>query len=503
MMGRADRLCVIRADASLTLGGGHIYRTLVLAEALRDTGWTCAFACLPETLTIVPALASRGHEICLLETREDEEPAVLRHRFPNGCALLVVDHYRRDLAFERSLRGWAAKILAVEDLQGRAHDCDIFLDQTHAWDARHMAQAAGRLALIGHEYALLRPGFANRRLRQGLRIRRSPPNNILVQAGASDPFRLAQPLTKLAQIAFPQSRIMAVLGSSSPSLSAMRSMAEASGGQISLNVDAAHMDALMDEADLMLGAAGSSCWEACCLGLPMALVQIAENQAPVIGFLTAIDVSLSLGYAEDVLTQPLESLALTLQEGVARLDLMSQRAACITDGLGPRRLMLALEPQMSRKGAAIRLRAARRADGQLLLDWQCDPSTRRYFRNSAPPSPEQHFLWLESRLQGDKGPFSLILADEVPVGVVRLDRRDDKRRNSTIPAFEVSLSVESGRRGEGIGTAALAAARRLTPEADLVAHIVPENASSLSTFAKAGFLPEGEDWKRLKADKHD
>lgn len=45
------------------------------------------------------------------------------------------------------------------------------------------------------------------------------------------------------------------------------------------------MAELMANVDLAIGAAGSSVWERCCLGLPSIIIPIADNQKPIAEFL--------------------------------------------------------------------------------------------------------------------------------------------------------------------------------------------------------------------------
>lgn len=491
--------CVIRADGSLTLGGGHIYRCLVLADALTERGWRCHFAIREETLGIVPKLGRLSHKLIVLDGNVEDEPHAIACHFASGIDLLVVDHYFRDEPFERALRNVASRILVIEDLVGRNHCCDILFDQTNKRRPADSGALTDRLNLLGCTNALVRPSFARRRLFGEARPRSGQPRHILIQAGASDPCRLALPLAAMARTAFPESRMDIVLGSSSPSLDETAAFAAAHAQTVRLHVDSDHMDGLMSAADLMVGAAGSSCWEACCLGLPSVLVRIADNQRPVVQGLTEEKAALFLGDKDDFLAaSPQERLA-RLDPGSLDLELMSLNARRLCDGLGVRRLLLALEPEIAKRNQKVRLRPVTPEDSPLIFAWQQNPATRRYFRNKDVPTKEGHEKWFSQRIVSNLGPYCLVLADETPAGTVRLDRVADRQRDSAIPAFEVSLVTAPDQRGQGIGTAALRAARRLVPEADMVAYIEPANTASIRSFEMSGFQRDGGDWMRLFA----
>ena len=92
---------------------------------------------------------------------------------------LIVDHYALDAAWERELRSLALKLMVIDDLADRSHDCDLLLDQNLQEPGRYEALIPKTcMTLIGPKYALLRPQFAE--ARRNLRVRDGCVSRLLV-----------------------------------------------------------------------------------------------------------------------------------------------------------------------------------------------------------------------------------------------------------------------------------------------------------------------------------
>ena len=278
---------VFRADASAEIGGGHAMRCLTLARSLEALGWRCGFAVNDEAGETVPALR---HSDTLVLAAGENEPATLRRRWPEGVDWLIVDHYGRDAAWEAQCRGWAKAILALDDLADRAHDCDVLLDQTfgrRAEDYSGLTPAESR-GPAGREFALLRPGFAAAR-RESLQRRTGAGGlrRLLVGLGATDPeTHSRQVLAGISRSGLPLA-VDVVLGAGARHLDDIRKLCATMPQDTTLHVDASDMPGLMARADLAIGAAGTTKWERCCLGLPSILVVIAENQRRIASSVSA------------------------------------------------------------------------------------------------------------------------------------------------------------------------------------------------------------------------
>ncbi|MEZ5670386.1 MAG: UDP-2,4-diacetamido-2,4,6-trideoxy-beta-L-altropyranose hydrolase [Alphaproteobacteria bacterium] len=472
---------IFRADASPAIGGGHVARCLTLADALREAGWQCRFACTEQTPDTMPALAASGHGVDLVAGTDAS--------LPTGCGdadLLVVDHYRLDAAFERAHRDRAGRILAIDDLANRSHDCDVLLDTT---PGRRAAAYAGIVPaatefLLGPDYALLRPAFAAAR-RTRLPLGRRPLRRIVVGFGATDPDNLtAVALAALAALARPL-EVTVMLGAGAPHRAEVARLAAQVGAKLA--PPDAGVAGLLAHADLAIGAGGTSAWERCCLGLPTVVLVAADNQRANADALQNLGAALVVPHPDAALLA--EALAGLLDDAAA-VAAMAARAARLCDGYGVRRTLLAIAPPTTTAhGRALAVRPARSDDEALLLAWRRDAGTRAFARNPNPPSAAEHHDWLDAKLADPLCLLHLLLVGDEPVGVLRLDWRAD------LGGWEVSLTVAPDWRGRGIGVAALDCAARLTGSEAQWAFIKQTNAASLRAFARAGFAPsERPDW---------
>lgn len=479
---------VFRADASVALGAGHVMRCLSLGDVLSRMGWEVAFACRAGTEETVSLLERSAHVVLALDGDAAAEARSLAGRWPAGCDLLVVDHYGRDAEFEAACRPWARRILAIDDLAGRPHECDILLDQTPGRgpdDYRRFVPRACRL-LMGPDYAPVRPEFfAMRRpalLRTGdRRIRR-----VLVAPGATDPDNVAARVLDGIAASGCAVEVDVVLGAAAPHLAEVRRLAAQGRMPVRLHVDTADMAALMAQADVAIGAAGTSSWERCCLGLPALLIIMADNQRDNARALVDAGAARLLGWSSALRAETVAASLRGLVDEPAVCSRMSEAAARLCDGRGAMRVALAVLPPMpARDGLPVTLRLAEPGDAGMLLKWQSDPRTRRFARNPAIPASGEHAMWLADKLADPGCVPAVVLYGDSPAGVLRLDRLTDPGEGT---AFEISLYIDPDSYRRGIGKAALELARRLLPNARLQAEVLPGNVASQELFKSAGYV---------------
>lgn len=478
-----------RADASLTIGTGHVMRCLTLARALRGRGHDCRFICrdLPGglgaqvsaefPLTLLPAPdgpAPVGPPAHAAWAGVSWEPDAAETRAAAGDAdWLVVDHYGFDARWQKAARPEGARVMVLDDLADRPHACALLLDQNLGRDgADYDTLLPGHAErLIGPRYALLRPEFAAARP-AALARRGGPLRHLLIAPGGVDAGNVSGLcLTALAAMPLPEGfQVTVALGPTAPHLAALRAMALPFPCTVLAGAD---MAALMTDADLCIGAAGGSAWERCALGLPTLQLVLADNQRTGAAALAEAGAVLPLGAPDDGLPDRLRA-ALVALSSPAGLAALSRAAACITDGRGAARVVDALETPLA-------LRPATMADAEPVWHWRAAlPAT--HFRAGPNPPLADHLRWWAKALAT---PDRLMLMAGTHAHL-RLDRTGD--------TATVSILLAPDARGRGLGLRLLAlldplarhhGLHRLTAEAAL------DNPASCALFRAAGYADAG------------
>ncbi|SDI66195.1 UDP-2,4-diacetamido-2,4,6-trideoxy-beta-L-altropyranose hydrolase [Pseudomonas delhiensis] len=293
---------VFRTDASLKMGSGHLMRCLTLADALKAQGAHCHFICREHPGHLNNFVLERGHSLHVLPFiarnmlddpfvpvhagwlgapwYEDAEQtaAVLETVQPDW---LVVDHYALEKRWEQEVSRHCNRLMALDDLADRSHYCDLLLDQSlgrTSEDYHGLIPDACRL-LLGPSYALLRPKFSELRARSLASRKNRSLSKILISMGGVDASNATgMVLQVLGSIVDPNWQIQVVMGANAPWLSDVCHQVELMQCFTQLLVNTPDMASLMSDADIAIGAAGSTSWERCCLGLPTIMLILAENQ---------------------------------------------------------------------------------------------------------------------------------------------------------------------------------------------------------------------------------
>lgn len=293
---------VIRADASVHIGAGHVMRCLTLAQQICEERQNdVAFICRDEPGLLAGLIREHGYPVTLLPaiTPFSWEADALQVMQSLGIGItdwLVVDHYGIDSRWETLLRHKANQIAVIDDLANRIHDCDVIIDQNYrlgfANRYDHLVPS-GCIKLLGPRYLLLRPEFA--RARKTLKRDFSLVRRILVNFGGTDEANLSlKALEAIQSLKIDELQIDVVIGQSNTHRVDLEQEISRLPGY-TLYVQSNRMAELICAADLAIGASGSSTWERCALGLPTLALVLADNQREAANELGDAGIIVNLG----------------------------------------------------------------------------------------------------------------------------------------------------------------------------------------------------------------
>jgi UDP-2,4-diacetamido-2,4,6-trideoxy-beta-L-altropyranose hydrolase len=344
-----SQLVFIRTDASLQIGSGHVMRCLTLAEALQDAGGTIAFITRNHLGNLNDYIKSKGFNVYSLPNLNEsnmqqglcgyekwlgvkqEQDAKETIQALSGVHpdWLIVDHYALNEDWETHLRKNTSKLMVIDDLSNRQFDCDILLNQnlgSKKNDYQNKVPKNCQL-LLGCDYALLRPEFAKLR-KKALEKRKNTKKikNILVSMGGIDNQNITYEILQQLNDKF---NIVVVLGGSSPWNEMIIDFSKDKNIDVFINTN--NMAELMLNADLAIGAGGSTSWERCCMGLPTLLFITADNQ---------IDIAKNLEKrgAIKIVNSLKKDLAVVVNDFSLWRELF-ENSKNLCDGLGPRKVI--------------------------------------------------------------------------------------------------------------------------------------------------------------------
>lgn len=356
--------CLALANAATQLGVQSVFLSRHLPDAyqglLREGAhaYLEVFESQSTADDVHPALEQTGHAHWLPVSQAVDANSstnalrkVLHEQFGlQQVDVLVVDHYALNAPWELSMKEYAKKLLVIDDLADRPHQCDVLIDQNLGRSVQDYASLVPPdcQVLAGPAYALLRPEF--KLTREGSLQRRSDStkNSVLIGLGGVDADNVSETVLRalinldLADL----QKITVVMGAQAPHRARIEAFAANSPLPIDVLVNTNRIAQLLASHDWAIGAAGSSAWERCCLGVPTITSILAANQLPGGNALARSMVSVVLPYQFEQGGET--EVARTLSEAVDSLfsDFHGfiHRSSKLCDGMGCDRVVSILFP---------------------------------------------------------------------------------------------------------------------------------------------------------------
>ena len=347
---------LIRTDSSLMIGNGHVMRCMVLANSLKSVGVEVVFLSEPLKGNLIAYMRSKGHTVFEIPTNQNfietdpESPMLEWHQDANSCLNIIgsdyfdwviVDHYGLDAKWHQIIRPVCRQILVLDDLANRVLDSDALIDPNpgRSISDYSLFTKPSTKTFIGPDFALLKPSFAELREISLSRRQNAKIRHILVSLGGVDAMNATtRVLDALNHSTLNEDiQITVVLGLHSPWRKEIESQITHMSYNTRILFQTEHMPELMCDADIAIGAAGTSALERCCMGLPSLQLILADNQTTAAMALESLGAAITIPLNNDLSSSIQAALMQLLQPQF--LQTMQLASSQLVDGLGSQRVV--------------------------------------------------------------------------------------------------------------------------------------------------------------------
>ncbi|KAB2952944.1 UDP-2,4-diacetamido-2,4,6-trideoxy-beta-L-altropyranose hydrolase [Heliorestis acidaminivorans] len=358
----------IRVDASYEIGSGHVMRCVTLAKAFMLKGAKVLFICRNLQGNMNFYIREQGLEVLelpqaslqiynnidvndsgihceILSTTQEQDALQTCEIILNNISqvpidLMIVDHYGLDGIWQKKIRCIAKKVMVIDDLANRKHNCNFLLDQNYYVDIhkRYVGLVdKDSFLMLGPQYALLREEFFEQR--NAVSIDDIENKRILVFFGSSDPTNETyKVLSSIQSMNLNDLAIDVIVGKININKNDIKTMAD-SMRNVNYYCQISNMNEVLSNADVAVCASGSFTWERYCLGIPGIIISVADNQKQLARDLTTLEIDTYLGHSNEVTTHLITVAIEEIISNPTSILKARNKAYSIVDGNGVNRVI--------------------------------------------------------------------------------------------------------------------------------------------------------------------
>lgn len=305
-------------DGGLEMGMGHIYRTIALAEELRDKA-EISFLTKSDEI-VINQIDNAGFNV--IKTKNDDNvPKILLETKPN---VIIVDRLDIEEDFAKTLKEpLKARLVLFENLSTASRYADVVVNAIMGSEFKNrkfVDKNTNTLYFYGPKYLMFRKEFYEFR-RQGKRLS-SEIKNVLLIFGGSDPSNLTSLVLNELLGLSDNFKIDIILGTHFfyfDDLGRVLAQYPNKKENAVIHRDAKNVAELMYESDLVMASPGLSVFEALCVGTPVIVIHHNLWQKNGFkGFVETLDKS-EIKRLEDIIAN--RDFLKPSQDHVRRLDI--------------------------------------------------------------------------------------------------------------------------------------------------------------------------------------
>jgi len=267
-----NKKVIIRVDGNSSIGLGHLYRGIALAEILKER-YNIEF--VTKISTTISPIKESGFSLTYIPSTVSfsEEPIWIKNNYVTD-SIIVLDGYEFTEYYQQKIKKFNFKLVYIDDFAKGIQKADLVINHSpNAQKSNYKCEYYTKLAL-GLEYALLRKRFINfdrNKIKSKNKI-----ETIFISFGGADTHdfthKSAQALLKISSI----KKINIVLGAAYKN----KAVLEIRSPKIHIhnNLQEQNIFNLMKDTDLAITSASTTSIELASLGTPMILGYFTDNQ---------------------------------------------------------------------------------------------------------------------------------------------------------------------------------------------------------------------------------
>ncbi len=322
-------MILVRVDSGYKIGIGHVMRCLNLCKFLNKYD-NINFICRNHDGNIISKILESFHTIILplkINTTLDHN-TWLGTIWENDCNdiiklindniwnvnLLIIDHYSIDYKWEIKIRPYINKILVIDDISNREHNCDYLLDQNLYFENPYVNLVPKDCKIfLGLQYVILNENFKKIKSINNKLITHTLINDKLINDElkirinisfwGSDIHNITEKI--IDNIIKNKNKIKnfndiifdIIVGASNKNYDNIKNK-QLINFNIYYSVD--NMAELLNKTDLCIGATGSSIYERLYLKIPTIAITVADNQINIAKNLDKIDIIKYIGHYNNI-----------------------------------------------------------------------------------------------------------------------------------------------------------------------------------------------------------
>jgi len=487
----------IRADATSTIGTGHVMRTLALSQEWLAEGGNVTYISFIDNTGIKNRIEKEGCNIIQLDAhppgQNDLERALsiitssTKKAKENELAKpwILLDGYNFYKDYQIKLKE-ECNLLIIDDYNHlKEYFGHVLLNQNiTAMSYKYTCDKMTQM-LLGTKYALLRREFT--RFENNTFENKPSKIRILITLGGADPDAVILKVIKtLNLIDNCQFQAKIIIGPANRNRKLVENMISNVSFSAKIYGQVKDMARLMSWADIAISGGGSTCLELMYMGVPCCCVILAKNQLSIVQNIEKMGAGINLGWYNEYDAKIASKQIIDLIEDKPRIDQISNRCTNLIDGKGTLRVAYALHC------FDLPLREVKKDDVEIYWNWANDETVRKFSLSSERITWDEHKSWFAEKIDDKNSYMFLALSPGlIPIGQIRFDIKNNEA--------EIDVSIVKKKRGLGIGKAIIKAGIKkflsLRPEAYLAAHIKSDNRASIEAFMGAGFMKKSETTK--------